>query len=99
MNGTKPKGANMPTAQKPLRSGFGRERTAQEELAACDLGRKVPIVTGGHGGIGLETTRVLSNAGATVVIGSRDPKKAQMAAAKMKNVEVGQLDLASPNSV
>src|ERR1700676_3495104 len=89
----------MPTAQKPLPSGFGRETTADEVLAGCDLRGKVAIVTGGHGGIGLETTRVLSNAGATVVIGSRDPKKARMAVAKMKNVEVGQLDLATPNSV
>jgi len=89
----------MPTAQKPLPSGFGRETTADEVLAGCDLRGKVAIVTGGHGGIGLETTRVLSNAGATVVIGSRDPKKARMAVAKMKNVEVGQLDLANPNSV
>jgi NAD(P)-dependent dehydrogenase (short-subunit alcohol dehydrogenase family) len=89
----------MPTEQKPLPSGFGRETTAEEVLAGSDLRGKVAIVTGGHGGIGLETTRVLSNAGATVVIGSRDPKKAQMAVAKMKNVEVGQLDLASPNSI
>jgi NAD(P)-dependent dehydrogenase (short-subunit alcohol dehydrogenase family) len=89
----------MPTKQKPLPSGFGRETTAEEVLAGSDLRGKVAIVTGGHGGIGLETTRVLSNAGATVVIGSRDPKKAQMAVAKMKNVEVGQLDLASPNSI
>ena len=42
---------------------------------------------------------MLSNAGATVVIGSRDPQKAQMAVAKMKNVAVGQLDLASPSSI
>jgi NAD(P)-dependent dehydrogenase (short-subunit alcohol dehydrogenase family) len=89
----------MPTEQKPLPSGFGRETTAEEVLAGCDLRGKVAIVTGGHGGIGLETTRVLSKAGATVVIGSRDPKKARMAVAKMKNVEVGQLDLANPNSV
>jgi NAD(P)-dependent dehydrogenase (short-subunit alcohol dehydrogenase family) len=89
----------MPTAQKPLPSGFGRETTAEEVLVGSDLRGKVAIVTGGHGGIGLETTRVLSNAGATVVIGSRDPKKARMAVAKMKNVEVGQLDLANPNSV
>jgi hypothetical protein len=27
-----------------------------------------------------------------VVVGSRDPRKAQMAVAKMKNVEVGELD-------
>src|SRR4029077_20356882 len=57
------------------------------------------IVTGGHAGLGLETTRVLSDSGATVVIGSRDPQKAQMAVAKMKNVEVGQLDLANPSSI
>jgi NAD(P)-dependent dehydrogenase (short-subunit alcohol dehydrogenase family) len=89
----------MHTEQKPLPSGFGLETTAEEVLAGTDLRGKVAIVTGGHGGIGLETTRVLSKAGATVVIGARDPKKAQMAVAKMKNVEVAQLDLASPSSV
>ena len=87
------------TEQKPLLSGFGPKTTAEEALAGRDLRGKVAIVTGGHAGLGLETTRVLSNAGATVVIGSRDPKKARMAVAKMKNVEVGQLDLASPNSI
>jgi NAD(P)-dependent dehydrogenase (short-subunit alcohol dehydrogenase family) len=87
------------TEQKPLISGFGPGTTAEEALAGRHLRGKVAIVTGGHAGLGLETTRVLSNAGATVVIGSRDPRKAQMAVAKMKNVEVGQLDLASPNSI
>jgi len=89
----------MQTEQKPLTSGFGPETTAEEVIEGIDLRGKVAIVTGGHAGIGLETTRVLSNAGATVVIGSRDPKKAQMAVAKMKNVEVARLDLASPNSI
>jgi NAD(P)-dependent dehydrogenase (short-subunit alcohol dehydrogenase family) len=89
----------MLTEQKPLLSGYGPRTTAEEALAGRDLRGKVAIVTGGHAGLGLETTRVLSNAGATVVIGSRDPKKAQMAVAKMKSVEVGQLDLASPNSI
>jgi NAD(P)-dependent dehydrogenase (short-subunit alcohol dehydrogenase family) len=89
----------MRTEQKPLPSGFGRQTTAEEVLAGRDLRGKVAIVTGGHAGLGLETTRVLSNAGATVVIGARDPKKAQMAVAKMKNAEVAQLDLASPSSV
>src|SRR6267378_1044277 len=92
-------GVHMMTAQKPLLSGFGPKTTAEEALAGRDLRGKVAIVTGGHAGLGLETTRVLSNAGATVVIGSRDLKKAQMAVAKMKNVEIGQLDLASPNSI
>jgi len=89
----------MVTEQKPLLSGFGPKTTAEEALAGRDLRGKVAIVTGGHAGLGLETTRVLSNARATVVIGSRDLKKAQMAVAKMKNVEIGQLDLASPNSI
>jgi NAD(P)-dependent dehydrogenase (short-subunit alcohol dehydrogenase family) len=87
------------TEQTPLISGFGPTTTAEEVLTGCDLRGKVAIVTGGHAGLGLETTRVLANAGATVVIGSRDPQKAQVAVGKMKNVEVGQLDLASPNSV
>jgi NAD(P)-dependent dehydrogenase (short-subunit alcohol dehydrogenase family) len=89
----------MLTEQKPLPSVFGPKTTAEEALAGRDLRGKVAIVTGGHAGLGLETTRVLSNAGATVVIGSRDPKKAQMAVAKMRNVEVSQLDLASPSSI
>jgi NAD(P)-dependent dehydrogenase (short-subunit alcohol dehydrogenase family) len=89
----------MATEQKPLPSGLGARTTAEEALGAADLRGKVAIVTGGHAGLGLETTRVLSKAGATVVVGSRDPGKAQMAVAKMKNVELGQLDLASPGSI
>jgi len=89
----------MVTEQKPLPSGFGARTTAEEALGGTDLRGKVAIVTGGHAGLGLETTRVLSNAGATVVVGSRDTRKAQTALAKMKNVEVGELDLASPASI
>ena len=89
----------MATEQKPLSSGFGARTTAEEALGGADLQGNVAIVTGGHAGLGLETTRVLSNAGATVVVGSRDPRKAQMAVAKMKNVEVGEMDLASPASI
>ena len=89
----------MATEQKPLSSGFGARTTAEEALGGADLQGKVAIVTGGHAGLGLETTRVLSHAGATVVVGSRDPRKAQMAVAKMRNVEVGELDLASPASI
>jgi len=90
---------SIATEQKPLPSGFGARTTAEEALGGTDLQGKVALVTGGHAGLGLETTRVLSNAGATVVVGSRDTRKAQMAVAKMKNVEVGELDLASPDSI
>jgi NAD(P)-dependent dehydrogenase (short-subunit alcohol dehydrogenase family) len=89
----------MVTGQRPLISGFGPTTTAEEALAGHDLPGEVAIVTGGHAGLGLETTRVLSNAGAAVVIGARDPQRAQMAVAGMRNVEVGQLDLASPRSI
>jgi short-subunit dehydrogenase len=70
---------NMMTEQKLLISGFGAKTTAEEALAGRDLRGEVAIVTGGHVGLGLETTRVLSNAGATVVIGSRDTQKARKA--------------------
>src|SRR5260221_6076828 len=83
----------MITEQKPLISGFGPRTTAEEALAGRDLRGKITIVTGGHAGLGLETMRVLANAGA------RDPQKAQMAVAKMKNVAVSHLDLASPSSI
>ena len=85
------------TEQKPLPSGFGAETTAEQALAGRDLRGKVAVVTGGHAGLGLETTRVLSNAGATVVIGSRDTKTAQLAVASMKNVEMGHIWI-SPGS-
>jgi NAD(P)-dependent dehydrogenase (short-subunit alcohol dehydrogenase family) len=89
----------MTTEQKPLPSGSGARTTAEEALGGADLREKVAVVTGGHAGLGLETTRVLSNAGATVVVGSRDVQKARLAVANMKSVSVSQLDLASPASI
>jgi len=40
--------------------------------------------------IGLEATRVLSNAGATIVIGARDLTKAREAVSQIKKVEVSE---------
>jgi len=62
----------MDTEQEPLKSGFGPQSTAEEMVAGLDLRGKVMVVTGGHSGIGLETTRVLSNAGVSVIVGARD---------------------------
>jgi NADP-dependent 3-hydroxy acid dehydrogenase YdfG len=67
----------MDTEQKPLKSGFGPQTTAKEIVSGLDLRGKVIVVTGGHSGIGLETTRVLSNAGASIIVGARDLQKAQ----------------------
>ena len=64
------------TEQKPLPSGFGPTTTAAEVASGVDLAGKVAVVTGGSSGIGLETARVLSAAGAFVVVGARNTKKA-----------------------
>jgi len=87
----------MTTEQKPLGSGFGAQTTGEEALGGRHLWGKVAVVTGGHSGIGLETTRVLSKARA--VVGARDVKKARANLEKIGNAEVIPLDLASPSSI
>src|SRR5262245_54153882 len=89
----------MTTEQKPLGSGFGAPTNAEEALGGRDLRGKVALVTGGHSGIGLETTRVLSKAGAAVVVGARDVEKARTNLAEIENSDVIPLDLASPRSI
>jgi NAD(P)-dependent dehydrogenase (short-subunit alcohol dehydrogenase family) len=89
----------MNTDQKPLNSGFGPETTAEEVASGIDLRGKVCVVTGGHSGIGLETTRVLAKVGALVCVGARDLTKARTNLPNTNNVEVVHLDLADPESV
>ncbi|CEH15475.1 Dehydrogenases with different specificities (related to short-chain alcohol dehydrogenases) [Ceraceosorus bombacis] len=48
------------------------------------LNGKIAIVTGGHAGIGLETTRALAHAGAKVYMASRTESKAQDAIAQLR---------------
>ncbi|KWX87597.1 hypothetical protein AMQ83_12115, partial [Paenibacillus riograndensis] len=67
------------TVQAPLTSGFDARTTAAEVIGGLDLTGKVAIVTGGYSGIGLETSRVLAEAGATVIVPSRTPAKAKAA--------------------
>ena len=62
--------------QKPINSGFNAQSTASEVIQGIDLNGKIAVVTGGYAGIGLETTRVLSAAGATVIVPARDVEKA-----------------------
>jgi NAD(P)-dependent dehydrogenase (short-subunit alcohol dehydrogenase family) len=89
----------MTTKQSPLHSGFGAKTTARELLVGRDLHGVTAIVTGGHGGVGLETTRALANAGATVIVGARDVERARAAVAGIERVEVDRLDLIDPASV
>ena len=46
---------------------------------------KVAFITGGNRGLGLETARELGKQGIVVVLGSRDSKKGEAAAAKLRN--------------
>jgi NAD(P)-dependent dehydrogenase (short-subunit alcohol dehydrogenase family) len=89
----------MKTHQTPLNSGFGAATTAEEIASGIDLRGKVCVITGGHSGIGLETTRVLARAGAFVCVGAHDMTKARNNLANMNHVEVAHLDLADPESV
>jgi NAD(P)-dependent dehydrogenase (short-subunit alcohol dehydrogenase family) len=59
----------------------------------------IAIVTGGHAGVGLETTRALAGAGATVIVPARTPDKASAALTGTPRVEIERLDLADPPSI
>lgn len=93
------KNVRMSHKQHPIGSGFTAASTADEVLAGIDLSGKNVIVTGGHAGLGLETTRALAKAGASVTVGSRDPARAASAVAGIGGVEVSPLDLVEPGSI
>jgi NAD(P)-dependent dehydrogenase (short-subunit alcohol dehydrogenase family) len=66
---------------------------------------RIAVVTGGNGGLGLETARALAASGAHVIIAARNPKKAAAAvedittSAPDASLEVVALDLGSQASV
>ncbi|MFJ5840773.1 SDR family NAD(P)-dependent oxidoreductase [Streptomyces shenzhenensis] len=87
------------TAQHKIGSGFGAGSTADDVLAGIDLTGRLAIVTGGYSGLGLETTRALTRAGARVVVPARRPAVAHAALTGLDNVEVDELDLGDLESV
>jgi NAD(P)-dependent dehydrogenase (short-subunit alcohol dehydrogenase family) len=89
----------MAAAQKPIGSGFGAHTRASEAVAGQNLDGRIAIVTGGYSGLGLETTRALAGAGATVIVPARTPEKARAALAGIARVEQDELDLADPGSI
>ncbi|MEU6348537.1 SDR family NAD(P)-dependent oxidoreductase [Streptomyces sp. NPDC047072] len=89
----------MNTAQHKIGSGFGARSTADDVLAGVDLSGRLAIVTGGYSGLGLETTRALTKAGARVVVPARRPDAAREALAGLERVEVDDLDLGDLESV
>jgi NAD(P)-dependent dehydrogenase (short-subunit alcohol dehydrogenase family) len=85
--------------QHPIGSGFTAASTADDVLKGIDLTGKVAIVTGGYAGLGQETVRAFSAAGATVVAPVRDRKKAEANLKGIKNVTIETLDLMDPASI
>jgi NAD(P)-dependent dehydrogenase (short-subunit alcohol dehydrogenase family) len=85
-----------------MRQAAGGHWTAAD---VPDQHGRTAIITGGTGGLGLETARVLAAHGATVVIAGRDPAKLAAAADQVSGARPGgsvqtvQIDLASLESV
>lgn len=91
--------------QQEEASRFGFESTAVQVAEGIDLAGRTALVTGGSGGLGAESARVLASRGARVLIGARDVAKAEGVAAGIRKstgndaVEVGQLELGSLPSI
>jgi NAD(P)-dependent dehydrogenase (short-subunit alcohol dehydrogenase family) len=85
--------------QHPIGSGFTAASTADDVLAGIDLSGRNVVVTGGHVGLGLETTRALAKAGASVTVASRNPARAAAKLAQIAGVETSPLDLLDPTSI
>ena len=89
----------MTSRQHPIDTPFSAASTASEVLEGVDLTGREAIVTGGHGRLGREVTRVLGAAGASVTVAARDTARAAAAVADLPRVRVEQLDLTDPVSV
>lgn len=80
-------------------SPFNALSKTSDVLKGVDLSGKVALITGGHSGLGFESTKALSNAGARIIVGSRNASKASELLTGIDHVSVYQLDLADLSSV
>ncbi len=87
------------TMQQPIHSGFNAYTTAEEVIKGIDLTGKIVIVTGGYSGLGKETVRVIRNAGATVIVPTRDINKATETLKDINGIEIEYMDLLNPTSI
>ncbi|OAR23715.1 oxidoreductase [Streptomyces sp. ERV7] len=87
------------TDQQPLGSPFSAATTCEDIVAGRDLSGRTAVVTGGYSGLGLETTRALTAAGARVIVPARRCDVARAALKEVTNCEVIPMDLADLDSV
>jgi NAD(P)-dependent dehydrogenase (short-subunit alcohol dehydrogenase family) len=93
------------TAETLITTPFGFDSTTAEVVAGIDLTGKRAIVTGGSSGIGVETARALASVGAEVTLAVRNTEAGAKTATDITAttgnaaVDVGELDLADPDSV
>ncbi|WP_406500518.1 SDR family NAD(P)-dependent oxidoreductase [Streptomyces sp. NBC_01590] len=87
------------TDQQPLGSPFSAVTTAKDIVTGRDLSGMTAVVTGGYSGLGLETTRALTAAGARVIVPARRPHVARAAHQDVEGCEVIPMDLADLGSV
>jgi len=85
--------------QQPIGSGFNAFSTTADVMQGINLESRTAIVTGGYAGIGLETVKALTAAGANVIVPARDMSKATANLAGVRNVTVKHLDLMNPASI
>jgi NAD(P)-dependent dehydrogenase (short-subunit alcohol dehydrogenase family) len=86
--------------QHSIETGFGNKSEAGEVMSGIDLSGKVALVTGGYSGIGFETVRALTGAGAKVIVPSRDVDRAVTTLEGVIGAEqIGFMDLSDLPSV
>ncbi|EWM18341.1 SDR family NAD(P)-dependent oxidoreductase [Kutzneria sp. 744] len=82
-----------------IHTKFGFDSTAADVAAGIDLTGRRAIVTGASSGLGVETARVLTAAGAEVTLAVRDVDAGERAAKEIDAADVKRLDLADQASV
>ncbi len=88
------------TQQHPIGSGFSAFSTAKEVIKGVDLSGKTGIVTGGYSGIGLETVRVLHEAGANLIVPTRNlDKTRELFKGYRERIQLEVMDLLDPASI
>ena len=85
--------------QAPVHSGFNESSTAREVIEGLHLTGKTAIITGGHSGLGLESTKALAAAGVHVIVAARNIAAAQKNLGNSLNVTVKALDLSDLESI